>query len=162
MTTVLEELSEDLADVSAGVLRSLVQVRNGERGAGAGAIWHTDGLIVTNAHVVSERKPPHGPRHTQAGQLSVVLPDGRELPARVLALDEEHDLAALRVDAHDLPTVQLGDSRKLQPGDMVVGDRGFADRMYGPVGIAPGMEFHPPFMCFLNHKLQWIIIGNRR
>ena len=38
----------------------------------------------------------------------------------VLALDEEHDLAALRVDAHDLPTVELGDSRELQPGEVVL------------------------------------------
>ena len=76
---------------------------------------------MTNAHVVSDRRPRRGPWRTgQGGGLTVVLPDGRELPARVLAEDADCDLAALRVDAHDLPTVQLGDSRALQAGDMVL------------------------------------------
>jgi serine protease Do len=50
----------------------------------------------------------------------VILPDDRELAARVLARDDRRDLAALVVDATDLPTVQLGDSKSLQPGQWVV------------------------------------------
>lgn len=117
MTNLLQQFSNDLAELGESVLRSLVQVRNGRRGAGAGTIWHADGLIMTNAHVVD------GIRQGRAGgqePLTVLLPDGRELPARVLARDSTHDLAALRVDAQDLPTIALGDSRQLQPGQIVL------------------------------------------
>ena len=118
---LLMQLSSDLADVSSVALRSMVQVRSGERGVGAGAIWHPAGLIVTNAHVVEERSPTRGPwRRTGHAGLSVLLPDGRTVAARILATDTQHDLAALRVDAADLPAVQLGDARRLQPGEMVL------------------------------------------
>jgi len=114
---ILQQFSNDLAAVGEGVLRSLVQVRNGRRGAGAGTIWHADGLIVTNAHVVDGIAQG---RVGAQGALAVVLPDGRELPAYVIARDTEHDLAALRVEANDLPTIPLGDSHQLQPGQLVL------------------------------------------
>jgi serine protease Do len=117
MSNLLQNFSNDLAAVGAGVLRSLVQVRNGRRGAGAGTIWQADGLIITNAHVVDGIMQG---RTSAPGALTVLLPDGRELPAYVLARDTEHDLAALRVDAHELPTITLGDSRQLQPGQIVL------------------------------------------
>ena len=117
MTNLLQQFSNDLAELGESVLRSLVQVRNGRRGAGAGTIWHADGLIVTNAHVVDGIMQGRAGAHEP---LTVLLPDGRELPARVLARDSTHDLAALRVDAQDLPTIELGDSRQLQPGQMVL------------------------------------------
>ena len=107
MTKVLEQLSDDIAEVVAEVRRSLVQVRNGRRGAGAGSIWHPEGLILTNAHVVGSRS------------IVVTAPDGRDLPARVVAHDGQLDLAALAVDASGLPTVPLGDSRGLKPGELV-------------------------------------------
>ncbi|MFN8494265.1 MAG: trypsin-like peptidase domain-containing protein [Caldilineaceae bacterium] len=117
MANLLQQFSDDLAEVGESVLRSLVQVRNGRRGAGAGTIWQADGVIVTNAHVVD------GIMEGRAGArepLSVLLPDGRELPAQVLARDPAHDLAALRVEAQGLPTIALGDSRELQPGQIVL------------------------------------------
>lgn len=67
----------------------------------------TGRVIVTNAHVV------------QYGSLEVILPDERKLPAKVLALDPDHDLAALSINAYGLPTVELGNSRGLQPGHLV-------------------------------------------
>lgn len=124
-TNILVQVSAGLAEVGAGVLRSLVQVRSAARGGGAGTVWHADGLIVTNAHVVND-PPGHARRRRTGGgagtqaDLQVVLPDGRELPARLLATDPEHDLAALRVDAAGLPTVPLGDSRRLAPGALVM------------------------------------------
>lgn len=101
------ELNTEAGDVVDRVHASLVQIRNGRRGAGAGTIWHPQGLIVTNAHVAGR------------GPLTVELPDGRVFPAEILAADGEVDIAALRIDAADLPTIQLADSRAVRPGQWV-------------------------------------------
>ena len=89
MSTLLREFSDGLAAIGGEVLQSLVQVRSGEQGAGAGIIWLSAGLILTNAHVVSRRRQParRGPqrtRHSESG-ITVVLADGRTLPASVVA-----------------------------------------------------------------------------
>ena len=119
MSAVLEQLNLEVGDVVDKVRQSLVQVHNGRRGAGSGAIWHRDGLIVTNAHVVSGsgyRHGPHGPR----SEFRVTLPDGTTLPARLLARDDGRDLAALLVQAKELTPIELGTSRDLQPGQWVL------------------------------------------
>ncbi|MBI4340093.1 MAG: trypsin-like peptidase domain-containing protein [Chloroflexi bacterium] len=108
MTTTLQQLNRDLAQVAEAASRSLVQVRSGRRSAGAGTVWHSDGLIVTNAHVVNSR------------ELSVEMPNGTRFPARVLAHDRDRDLAALSVAATGLSTIPLGDSLGLRPGQWVV------------------------------------------
>lgn len=105
---ILKLVNAELATVVSRVRQSLVQISNGLQGAGAGTIWHADGLILTNAHVV-RREPP-----------VVTLSDGRRLPARVLGHDPQLDLAALTVDATDLPTTELGNSKALQPGQIVL------------------------------------------
>ena len=105
---LLAQLNGELAGLAARVRASLVRVEIAGRGAGAGTVWHPEGLILTNAHVVQGRSP------------WVVLPDGRRLPARILAQDRELDLAALAVEAKDLPTIEVGDSRELRPGSWVV------------------------------------------
>jgi len=107
MFETLNALNRELSSVILTVQRSLVQVSNGQRGAGAGTIWHEDGLILTNAHVVNKRKP------------QVTLGDGRSYPAQLLAADEKLDLAALSIDAKDLPTIALGDSKTLKIGQWV-------------------------------------------
>jgi len=91
-----------------GVLRSVVQVRDSARGARAGTILHNDGLIITNAHVA------------RGGALQVALYDGRVLNATVIARDDKRDLAALSIEANDLPTIPLGNSAELQPGQWVM------------------------------------------
>jgi S1-C subfamily serine protease len=85
-----------------------VEIKNGRGGAGAGTIWHPDGLIITNAHVIGRRG------------LKVTLADGRTLPARLLAHDADLDLAALSVEATELPTIELGRSKRLLPGQWVM------------------------------------------
>ncbi len=107
MGNILEQLNGEMAASVENVRRGLVEIRNG-RGAGAGTIWHSDGLIITNAHVLG----PHG--------LKVVLPDQRSFPARVIAFDRERDIAALSIEATGLPTVEVGDSRLLKPGEWVM------------------------------------------
>lgn len=152
MPNLLEELNHDLARLSEGVLSSLVQVHNGRHGAGAGSVWHADGLILTNAHVVTSR---HG---KVADSLSVTLRDGSELPARVLAHDPVHDLAALRVQAVDLPTIPLGDSRRLRPGDLVLA-LGYPYGVQGGAtsGVVIGMGADLPELG--DAAREWIVAG---
>ncbi|HEX9118703.1 MAG TPA: trypsin-like peptidase domain-containing protein [Anaerolineae bacterium] len=105
---LMQDLDTDLAALAEKVRRSLVEVHNGRRGQGAGTVWQSRGLVLTNAHVIGQ------------GQIAVALPDGRDLPARVLARDDRRDLAALAIDAGDLPPIELGDSRALRPGQWVM------------------------------------------
>ena len=108
MSQILHRLNTEFADVADRVRASLVQVRSGGRGGGAGTVWHSDGLILTNAHVV-EREP-----------VQVVLQQGDTLPARVVARDKHLDIAALAVDATNLTTIEIGESRRLRPGQVVL------------------------------------------
>jgi serine protease Do len=108
MASLLENINNEFAQISECVQGSLVRVVNGRSGAGAGTIWHSDGLVLTNAHVVGNR------------EVKVILPDGDEKEAEILALDRERDLAALSVQAKDLPTIELGNPKSLRPGDWVL------------------------------------------
>lgn len=101
------ELDTDLAAVAARLRRSTVQVMPGN-GRGSGLIARADGTIVTNAHVV------HGKR------ARVVLDDGRELDGEIVAKARERDLAAIRVDARDLPAAEFRDARSLRTGELVL------------------------------------------
>jgi serine protease Do len=112
-------LSEAMASVAGRVQRSLVVVQGHRFGAGAGVIWRPDGLILTNNHVVNSHEP------------RVILPDGRQYQARILARDPEIDLALLRIEARDLTPAGIADSRRLKVGQLVLavghpwGQRGF-------------------------------------
>ncbi len=79
-------------------------------GGGSGFIVHPDGLILTNKHVVFD---------TDA-EYTVVLSDGQEFPGKVLARDPVTDIAVVKIDAKDLPTVQLGNSKKIELGQTVI------------------------------------------
>jgi serine protease Do len=145
MDRVLDAQLES-AHVVDDVLRSLVQVKNGRRGAGAGTVWHPQGLVVTNAHVAGR------------GPLRVELQDGRTLEAEILAVDRERDLAALRIEAGGLPTIQLADSRAVRPGQWVMA----VGHPYGVVGSATGgviigMGRQWPEMP--EAKRDWIVVG---
>ncbi len=107
MSTTLQQLNDDIAALAREAGRSLVQVRSGRRGTGAGIIWSSDGLIITNAHVIRRHSP------------QIILADGREFPSRILGVDPENDLAALAIEAADLPAVEPGDSQALRSGERV-------------------------------------------
>ncbi|MCI0709319.1 MAG: S1C family serine protease [Chloroflexi bacterium] len=108
---ILQRLNNEMADVVDGVHQALVQIHNGQRGIGAGTIWHEQGLILTNAHVVEGRG--------RSGHLSVTLFDGREFEARIIESDPTHDIAPLMITADNLPTIEPGDSRGLNAGEWV-------------------------------------------
>jgi S1-C subfamily serine protease len=122
MANLLEQLNADMSTVIETGWRSLVRVGNGD-GAGAGTIWHKDGLIVTNAHVAARRVQRGWGRRTSSGasnELKVTLADGRDFMAKVLAFDEENDLAALSIEANDLPTIEIGSSWTVRSGQWVM------------------------------------------
>ena len=79
------------------------------RGEGSGFIVTADGYILTNAHVVKD-----------ASEVIVRLNDRREFEAKVVGFDERTDVAVIKIDSRDLPTVRLGDPTKLKPGQWVV------------------------------------------
>ena len=83
--------------------------RRVERGTGSGFVISADGLILTNAHVVSG-----------ADTVSVTLKDGREFKGKVVGQDPLTDVAVVRVQASNLPTVPLGNSDALKPGEWAI------------------------------------------
>jgi serine protease Do len=104
---IRSDLEHELAGLVARLRRSTVQIHARGARVGSGVIWTAGGLIVTNAHVA---RP----------EVRVVLSDLHAVKNQVLAWDREHDLAAIAVDAHDLPAVVVGDSDSLRVGDLVV------------------------------------------
>ena len=78
-------------------------------GLGSGFVVGEDGYILTNHHVVAD-----------ADRVTVKLADRRELPARVIGSDALADIALLKIDATGLPTVNIGDSRKVKVGQWVI------------------------------------------
>ena len=79
------------------------------RGQGSGFIVSADGIILTNAHVVRDAK-----------DVTVKLIDRREFQAKVLGADPKTDIAVLKIDAKNLPTVSIGSARDLQVGQWVL------------------------------------------
>jgi serine protease Do len=80
-----------------------------EHGVGSGIIISPDGYIVTNNHVVDG-----------AVNVKVTLNDRRVMDAKVIGTDKLTDLAVIKIDGHDLPTLQWGDSGSLKPGESVL------------------------------------------
>ncbi|MCI5223962.1 MAG: Do family serine endopeptidase [Candidatus Electrothrix sp. AR4] len=80
-----------------------------QHGAGSGFIISEDGLILTNNHVVDN-----------AETIRVRLADKREFAASVVGTDSQSDVALIKIEGKDLPTLPLGDSHKLEVGEWVV------------------------------------------
>jgi len=101
-------LADELQAIATRLCQATVQVRGQGPGGGSGVIWSPDGLIITNAHVA------------RGDKASVELFDGRTLDATVTNKDKTRDLAALRVDASNLPAAAIGDSDRLRVGEFVL------------------------------------------
>jgi serine protease Do len=79
------------------------------RGVGSGFILSSDGLIMTNAHVVEG-----------ADEVLVTLPDKREFKARIIGADKRSDVAVVKIEATGLPAVKVGDINRLKVGEWVM------------------------------------------
>ncbi|HEV2952234.1 MAG TPA: trypsin-like peptidase domain-containing protein, partial [Actinomycetota bacterium] len=80
-----------------------------ETGTGSGFIYHPDGWILTNRHVVED-----------AGELVIELKDGREFAGEVYGIDTLTDLAIVKIDATELPSAPIGTSADLESGQLAI------------------------------------------
>ena len=99
-----------LGEVAEQVRRSTVRILSQSRGAqgsGSGVIWSSDGTVVTNAHVISDKA-------------DVEFWDGTSLPAEVAERDPRRDLASLKLNSGNLPALAWRESATLRPGEPVM------------------------------------------
>jgi len=126
---LLSQLDDDLQAVYQKVRESVVLLyRNG--GNGAGVIWHADGTIVTNNHVVSGD-----------GQMNVVLADGRTSLGIVAQRHPTRDLAIVKIVETDLPAIAVADSSKVRAGEIALAighPLGYRDAVTAGIVVASG------------------------
>jgi serine protease Do len=108
MPQAMPFFATDFGSVAASLRRATVMITGRRGGSGSGVIWDRNGLVITNSHVVGENTS------------QVLLDDGRTVKAVLVKRDPEHDLAALQLEASDLSTATIGDSRSLRPGELVL------------------------------------------
>lgn len=98
------------ADPKAPRRRSQPESREEQpRGVGSGFILSTDGLVMTNAHVVEG-----------ADEVLVTLTDKREFKAKIIGTDKRSDVAVIKIEATGLPAVKIGDVNRLKVGEWVM------------------------------------------
>ena len=81
-----------------------------QQSLGSGVVVSPDGYVLTNNHVIGDAR----------SEVSVTLPDKRELRAKIVGIDEATDLAVLKIDAQNLPVLAWGDSSKLKVAEWVL------------------------------------------
>ena len=91
----------------------VTQERKLPQGIGSGVIISEDGYILTNFHVVTDE------RGNRADEILVKLTDEREFTAEVVGSDQRTDVAVLKIDAENLPFLEMADSDQLRVGDIV-------------------------------------------
>ncbi|KKW17122.1 MAG: Protease DegQ [Parcubacteria group bacterium GW2011_GWA1_50_14] len=79
-------------------------------GGGSGFVVESDGLVMTNKHVIADPK----------AEYTVITNGEKKLPAKILSRDPINDVAILKIEARDLPAVSLGDASKLELGQGVI------------------------------------------
>jgi serine protease Do len=93
-----------------------------QRAIGSGVIVDSDGYIMTNAHVVQGARRIRVVLPMPSPDVPSVIPVGREhvVDAKIIGVHKETDLALLKIDQKDLPTLELGATRRVHQGEMVV------------------------------------------
>lgn len=118
----------------------------GQAGSGSGFVFATDGLILTNSHVVDG-----------ADAIDVTLPDGRECQADLIGQDRDTDVAIVRITASDLAAVTFGDSQGLRPGQLVIAignPYGFQHTVTSGVVSALGRSLRARTGRLIEHVIQ--------
>ena len=101
-TTMVEQVNPDVFSAMFGA-RPTTRITPG---LGTGFVVRSDGVIVTNAHVIAG-----------ADSISVMMRDGKVYTAKKLGVDETNDVAVIKIDANDLPVVKIGNSSSLVVGE---------------------------------------------
>ncbi|GAC1469521.1 MAG: trypsin-like peptidase domain-containing protein [Ktedonobacteraceae bacterium] len=104
-----DAFSTALTGLFDSVRPAIVQIRNEQRGGGTGIVWHADGRIITNNHVVPNDND----------KIQVHFTDDRTFPARVLQRNPQLDLALLQIEGSDFQALPVADSSKLRVGELV-------------------------------------------
>jgi Do/DeqQ family serine protease len=92
--------------------------RSVESSLGSGVVVSADGYVLTNNHVVAGESGRLSLRDLP--QITVTLSDNREMPAKIIGVDQPTDLALLKIDAGNLPTIPWGDSSRLKVAEWVL------------------------------------------
>jgi serine protease Do len=117
--SVVQVFTTALAPLS-GVVTTQTDLVTTQRGSGSGVIVHAEGYIVTNAHVVRGASRIRVEIPTDTGGKSLLARRSRVVPARVIGVDDETDIAVLRVEERGLVALPFGDSDDLRAGQMVL------------------------------------------
>ena len=104
-----EYFGEDFFERFFGRGHARPPMRYKQRGQGSGFIISKDGYILTNNHVVGD-----------ADKIIVKMNDGRELSGKLIGSDPKSEVAVIKVEAEDLPVLELGDSARLEIGEWVI------------------------------------------
>jgi serine protease Do len=111
---MLSSLEKEITALVEAIRPSLVTVETSDKGdkgfswVGTGVIWSADGKVVTTASLISDDD-----------QVTVTLADGSKLPAKVLGIEDQYNLALLKVDRAGLPAIRLGNSDLAKAGSWV-------------------------------------------
>ncbi len=124
----LQGFSDEVAGVVERAGRSIVRVGNGERSAGTGIIWSTDGIILTANHVVERTRSLH------------VLVSDKSCEVLRTARDPGTDLALLWIGSSGTEPAEIGDSRELRVGNLVFAlGHPWGDRLIATAGVVSAL-----------------------
>lgn len=112
-TVLLDAYSNAVITANRKMQASIVHIdirhKNQRGGSGSGFIFTPDGFILTNSHVVG-----------RASTIRVTLIDGRQYDADLIGHDPDNDIAVVRIGVHDLLAAELGDSSRVQVGQLAI------------------------------------------
>ena len=105
----VERVAPAVVSIDVGKASETARRKPAQAGSGSGFVFATDGLVLTNSHVVDG-----------ATSIDVTLPDGRECHADLIGQDRDTDVAIVRISASDLTAIEFGSSHALRPGQLVI------------------------------------------